>query len=214
LDPSWRLADVGKFQRYVILAINVFGSIIINVNVIPLKGYRVDKYASKGHHRSSNMDETERSPINDALIEKGQPTGKQPQPNTKNSQKSKKITTHHNPSTFLLQTTYFIIKLLENLFVTLALTYHYKIQDIISTSTYDFVSTSESEDERIFLSFPLKMGLTVGVGTLISWVSHVIYYRLHGHPWKSANGPTIKVEISEPAFKYEYYLFGKRYYHG
>ena len=199
LDPSWKLANVGKFQKCVMLVLNVVGSIIINVNVVSSNGYCVD-YTSKLQEQSTDGDESESSLINDALVEKGQPSGKQPQPNTNISLTSKKITTHHNPSTFLLQSTYFLIKLIENILVILALIVHYKIQNL----------TTEGGEERMFSSFPLKIGLTVGVGTLISWVSHVIYYRLHGHLWKSANGPTINVEKSLCSFKYEYYLCGKR----
>ena len=34
------------------------------------------------------------------------------------------------------------------------------------------------------------MGLNLGIGTLLTWTTHILYYRVYGHPWKYSNGPS------------------------
>ena len=123
----------------------------------------------------------------------------------------KEGTSHHNPPTFFLQTIYFVLKFGENLIVLLILFVYYNIQDIVS---------SDSTNTR-FSTFPTVLGLTLAIGSFITWGSHVAYYRFHGHPWKSANGPLVNLfdcgnnksdkghEKRPREVKFDIYLLGK-----
>ena len=106
------------------------------------------------------------------------------------------ITTYHNPPTFILQTLYFLIKLVENVSAVLFVTFYCKISN-----------------NSIFETFPKKVGIyTLFAGTLISWFSHILYYRLHGHPWKFANGPTVNFgskKNEQKYFKADMYVLGQ-----
>ena len=184
LDPNWTLGTMGPFQKFGVLLYTVIGSIIINVNVVPMKRYYVDE-------GTSNL-----------LGKKGKEASKEGKKGKKggainnragsviNYQLKSENITYHNPSTFLLQTTYFLFKLIENVSVVLVLIFYYKINYIPGDSDRCRPANLNLIACRPFLSFPLNIVMIVVVGTFLSWFSHVSYYRFHGHPWKLSNGPT------------------------
>ena len=57
--------------------------------------------------------------------------------------------------------------------------------------------TNDSTKEKLFPHFPRNMWLTVVLGSIIAWGSHVMYYRYYGHPWKQANGPLVHLTCSK-----------------
>ena len=71
----------------------------------------------------------------------------------------------------------------------------------------------EITNNPTFKTFPIKVVvLTLLLGTLISWISHISYYRLHGHPWKFANGPTINFGTEgkdQKSFRCDMYMLGQ-----
>ena len=107
-----------------------------------------------------------------------------------NIEPSAERVTHHNPSTFFLQTMYFIIKFLENLAVVLYVIWKYRMRENTNFHLHGIA---------------WKTGLALGVGSIISWLSHTAYYRIYGHPWKYANGPT----MSSKSFKCVMYVCGE-----
>ena len=179
-DPSYYIATE---SNKTIAALNIVGSIIINVNLTPRDGYYTGKTAKS---RAITEDEELRMKMKSLYV-------------VASDERSDRTTilsiTHHNPSTFFLQTTYFIIKFLEYLGVVLLTICYYPIWG-----------------DEPFLLFHTKIGLTLGLGSLVSWVSHLIYYRLHGHPWHSANGPTINLSthVKKNSFKCDIHSFGER----
>lgn len=103
--------------------------------------------------------------------------------------------TQHNPSTFFVQTLYFCIKFIENLTILHLVMYYCKLSN-----------------DTTFSTFYWKLRLTLYLGSLITWLSHIAHYRLHGHPWKFANGPTVyySYKKKKKTMKWELYVFGKR----
>ena len=176
LDPGF-LNAIGSKKTIWIL--NIVGSSIINVNLIPPKGYATattaNEMALRGQEKNKRQTE-EHSPLNG---------------NSTTQRKS----THHNQSTFFLQTTYFVIRFAENLTVLLLVTQY-----------------CEMQNNPLFRTFPYKLGLTLGFGSVISWLSHMAYYRLYGHPWKSSNGPTANIskEANKNFLKCDLFLCGSR----
>ena len=69
-----------------------------------------------------------------------------------------------------------------------------------------------NHSDSTFDTFLLKLSCTLGFGSIISWFSHVGYYRLHGHPWKLSNGPTVNLstKASKNSLKCEYFIAGGR----
>ena len=165
-DPSYYLAN-GSNQM--IAVINVIGSILINVNVTPRKGYKNINFESK-----TKMDETISY---DQTDEEADDTDDEE-------------ILHHTPSTFFLQTMFFILKLIENVTVC-----------VVVLSSCAFLL-----NESRFQTLKRNIGLILSVGTALTWTTHVLYYRLYGHPWKYSNGPS----GGKWYFKCHLYKSGKR----
>ena len=168
-DPSFHLAR-GSNKRIAML--NVLGSLIINVNLTPPDGY----YTHKGLKSRTPGDIEANTQAEDAS------TMEVLRSNTRQDNNAIETVVHHNPTTFFLQTMYFVIKFLENLAVVLLVMFYCEIW-----------------------RYGSKIGLTLGLGSLLTWVSHSFYYKVHGHPWKFSNGPSIGCWHC----KYRLYLFGE-----
>ena len=187
-DPVPYLA---KDSRKTIRTLNILGSIMININIIPTKGYIAAK-TQKEIAMETGLDITsnENSFKLDEFLSKNKGYSKH-----KVLKEDEWRVTHHNPSTFFLQTMHFAIKFLENATIVCLLNYYCEIAS-----------------DPIFIRFPWKMFLILSGVSILSWISHTSYYRLHGHPWKLANGPTFHSDTEEKQkfVKWEYYFRGTR----
>ena len=177
LDPGAYLA---LNSSRTIGALNILGSVIINVNVIPRYGY------IGGTTEKDELLTERKHPLQNVV----------PPKNLSNDYREKrdyddKTAKHHNPSTFCVQTLYFVIKFIEHLLVVLLVTYYCDISTYLRRDT-----------------FTTKIPFTLCFGTLISLLSHAAYYRLFGHPWKLANGPTF--DVDKRSCRFDMYVFGTR----
>ena len=85
---------------------------------------------------------------------------------------------------------FFVLKLIENITVC-----------VVVLSSCAFLL-----NESKFQTLKRNIGLILAVGTALTWTTHVLYYRLYGHPWKYSNGPS----GGKWYFKCHLYKSGKR----
>ena len=98
---------------------------------------------------------------------------------------------YHTPTTCCLQVSYLAIKLFENIVLMILVIACCGIGEC-----YDTFSLT-----KYFL-------LTLGLGNLISYVSHSIYYKVYGHPWRYSNGP----RMGRCVYKSDYFCMGRKKY--
>ena len=194
-DPGFRRA---KGSKKTICALNIIGSTILNVNLIPPEGYKLATTQQDKAVRGMNeygQDELDTDEEGKDARGTNEYEKDEVQFPLTNAYKADEEWTHHNPSTFVLQTFYFLVKFFEHLTILLLVIVYCEIQS-----------------DAVFRTFPWKLGVTLVAGSCISWLSHLAYYRLYGHPWKFSNGPTINVstEKSKSSLNLEFFLFGSR----
>ena len=178
-DPSLYLA---KSSNKMIAFFNVIGSIIINVNLTPRDGY--NKYKGVKKKVQPNILGAEKT---NPTEQKKNASDDQDQNET--GENNAIITVvHHTPSTFFLQAMYFAIKLIENLTILL----------IVLCYCHKWTGP------ELAASLQTNIGIILGLGSVMSWVSHSLYYRVYGHPWKYSNGPS----LGKWYFKCQLYLLG------
>ena len=96
---------------------------------------------------------------------------------------------HHTPSTFFLQALFLLIKVVENIVVYQVVIHSCQIWKGI----------------ELFENLELNIGHIILGGTLLTWISHSIYYRFFGHPWSYSNGPS----VGKWFLRYQIHFMGK-----
>lgn len=93
-------------------------------------------------------------------------------------------------STFFVQTLFFILVLIENIFLASAPLYY----------PSDNRASSCLSPETVKSYIGIVFGLCVG-----SWIFQIMYYKYMGHPWSAINGPT----ITRDDFSFFFHCCGK-----
>ena len=189
-DPGFRMA---KGSRKTIWVLNIVGSTILNVNLIPPEGYKLA--TTKTDKAVKGMDELGQDDYETHALHKGLASNKKKKLVNSMTALEKEDETHHNPSTFVVQTIYFFVKFIEYLTILLLVMVYCEI-----------------DSDKVFETFRWKLSVTLVCGSVISWLSHIGYYRLYGHPWSFSNGPTINLstERNQNSLNLEFFLLGRR----
>ena len=176
-DPSFHLA-IGSNK--IIALLNVVGSVIINVNLTPLDGYIKHKQKVRSgvqFYDDLNNEDVERRMLYDL----------EPIETTEDDTGLNAV--HHTPSTFFLQALFLLIKVVENIVVYQVVIHSCQIWKGI----------------ELFENLELNIGHIILGGTLLTWISHSIYYRFFGHPWSYSNGPS----VGKWFLRYQIHFMGK-----
>ena len=96
---------------------------------------------------------------------------------------------YHSPSTCCLQVSYLAVKLFENITLMILVIACCGIGQCVDTFSLT----------KYFL-------LTLVLGNIISYISHAIYYKFYGHPWRYSNGPRMACCV----FKSDYFCLGRK----
>ena len=161
LDPSFYLA-IGSNKMIALL--NIVGSLIINVNLTPVDGYDQRKQKKSVYlNEETQLEESEQQMLHDLESNDGVEID------------TAQSAVHHTPSTFFLQSLFFLIKVIEN-FVVYQIAIH-------SCHIWDGI--------RLFEHLELNIGGILLGGSFVTWLSHSFYYRFYGHPWSYSNGPSL-----------------------